>query len=182
MPSAIQLAWGSAAGSPRIGVLLEGIEEGVAAQAEVAAALLPDAVVRDGADPSGAWRSWTLPPPTPTEVELRISHLPSQLAGTLELVRHSVAGLSWRVEGRVGNGILLLRTDGSDTDRLAALVEGLRSGLRVGTVVVTAAPPALKRRVDVWGPVGDSLELMRRVKARFDPEGVLNAGRFVGGL
>jgi glycolate oxidase FAD binding subunit len=36
--------------------------------------------------------------------------------------------------------------------------------------------------MDVWGPVGNALELMRRVKHQFDPAGILNPGRFVGGI
>jgi glycolate oxidase FAD binding subunit len=47
---------------------------------------------------------------------------------------------------------------------------------------VTAAPPEFKRQLDVWGPVGTSLGLMKRVKERFDPERILNPGRFVGGI
>jgi glycolate oxidase FAD binding subunit len=38
-------------------------------------------------------------------------------------------------------------------------------------------------QVDVWGPTGDAeLAVMRRLKLEFDPTGVLNPGRFVGGL
>jgi glycolate oxidase FAD binding subunit len=34
----------------------------------------------------------------------------------------------------------------------------------------------------MWGPAGDALSLMRRVKAEFDPHGILNPGRFIGGI
>ena len=34
----------------------------------------------------------------------------------------------------------------------------------------------------VWDPPGPGLELMRGLKARLDPQGVLNPGRFVGGI
>jgi glycolate oxidase FAD binding subunit len=49
-------------------------------------------------------------------------------------------------------------------------------------VVVVKAPPELKRAVDAWGPAGDALGLMRRVKERFDPDRRLSPGRFVGGI
>jgi FAD/FMN-containing dehydrogenase len=37
--------------------------------------------------------------------------------------------------------------------------------------------------VDAWGVVpAPTFEVMRAIKREFDPTGVLNAGRFVGGL
>ncbi|HZF57933.1 MAG TPA: FAD-linked oxidase C-terminal domain-containing protein, partial [Rubrobacter sp.] len=53
---------------------------------------------------------------------------------------------------------------------------------RGGSVVVREAPPVFKERVEVWGPIGTRLELTRRVKEKFDPRGILNPGRFVGGI
>ncbi|HEX6817387.1 MAG TPA: FAD-linked oxidase C-terminal domain-containing protein, partial [Ktedonobacterales bacterium] len=50
-----------------------------------------------------------------------------------------------------------------------------------GSMVVQEASPDLAARVDVWGP-SPALDTMRRVKQRFDPNGILNPGRFVGGL
>jgi FAD/FMN-containing dehydrogenase len=32
---------------------------------------------------------------------------------------------------------------------------------------------------DLWGPPGDGAAVMRAIKDRFDPQGVLNPGRFV---
>jgi glycolate oxidase FAD binding subunit len=53
---------------------------------------------------------------------------------------------------------------------------------RGGSLVVQKAPPSIKKRVDVWGPAGDYLGLTRQVKEKFDPRGVLNPGRFLGGI
>jgi glycolate oxidase FAD binding subunit len=36
--------------------------------------------------------------------------------------------------------------------------------------------------LDAWGTAGDTLPLMRALKQQFDPRGVLNPGRFVGGI
>ena len=44
------------------------------------------------------------------------------------------------------------------------------------------ASPAFKESVEVWGPIGSRLGLTRRVKEKFDPRGILNPGRFVGGI
>ena len=51
-----------------------------------------------------------------------------------------------------------------------------------GSVVVEHAPPALKRQVEVWGDPPIGLEIMRKIKQKFDPAGILNPGRFVGGM
>jgi glycolate oxidase FAD binding subunit len=60
----------------------------------------------------------------------------------------------------------------------------LRAGLarHDGTAVVLSAPPGQYPGLDHWGPVGDALELMRRVKDQFDPDRRMSPGRFVGGL
>jgi glycolate oxidase FAD binding subunit len=51
-----------------------------------------------------------------------------------------------------------------------------------GTLVVEHCPLALKSCVDVWGPGGDDLEAMRKMKVVWDPQQVLSPGRFVGGI
>ena len=51
-----------------------------------------------------------------------------------------------------------------------------------GHAVMFAAPPELKPGVEVWGPSPATISLMRDIKQRFDPHGILNPGRFVGGL
>lgn len=51
-----------------------------------------------------------------------------------------------------------------------------------GTSVLEAAPAALKERLDVWGEPGLDFSLMRRLKEQFDPQGILNPGRFLGRL
>jgi glycolate oxidase FAD binding subunit len=70
----------------------------------------------------------------------------------------------------------------------AVAAEAVRSARRVvealgGNLVVTeAGEPAFAGGVDPFGTLPGSFALMERLKARFDPEGRLNGGRFVGGL
>jgi glycolate oxidase FAD binding subunit len=47
---------------------------------------------------------------------------------------------------------------------------------------VLAAPPAWKRGLDVWGRTPETLDVMRALKEQFDPNRVLNPGRFAGFL
>jgi glycolate oxidase FAD binding subunit len=51
-----------------------------------------------------------------------------------------------------------------------------------GQVVVAAAPAALKQALDVWGPPPAGFPIMRALKQALDPNGILNPGRFVGGI
>jgi FAD/FMN-containing dehydrogenase len=48
-----------------------------------------------------------------------------------------------------------------------------------GSLVLMAAPPELRHEVGAWGAPPPTLELMQRLKAAFDPEKILNPGRFV---
>jgi glycolate oxidase FAD binding subunit len=50
-----------------------------------------------------------------------------------------------------------------------------------GTLVVEKCPISTKEMIDVWGTT-NNLNLMRAVKSLFDPEHVLNPGRYVGGI
>jgi FAD/FMN-containing dehydrogenase len=49
-------------------------------------------------------------------------------------------------------------------------------------VIVSRCPPECKPGLDVWGPAPEGSELMREIKARFDPRRVFNPGRFVAGI
>ncbi len=49
-----------------------------------------------------------------------------------------------------------------------------------GHAVVRDAPDEL--RADPWGPAPAGLAIMRRLKAAFDPAGILNRGQFIGDL
>jgi len=51
-----------------------------------------------------------------------------------------------------------------------------------GHLVVEKARPEVKQGMDVWGYEAPALALMRRIKMQFDPRGLLNPGRFAGGI
>jgi FAD/FMN-containing dehydrogenase len=51
-----------------------------------------------------------------------------------------------------------------------------------GYVVIEAAPAAVKERLDVWGLRPPAFNLLKALKAKFDPGHMLNPGRFIGGL
>jgi glycolate oxidase FAD binding subunit len=53
---------------------------------------------------------------------------------------------------------------------------------RRGHAILFAAPARLKEAIDVWGPPPASHPLMRKIKQQFDPDGLLNPGRFLSGI
>jgi len=68
----------------------------------------------------------------------------------------------------------------TSADHFAELISLARQ--HYGHAVLFAAPPELKHGVEVWGPSPSTIALMRDIKQRFDPHGILNPGRFIGGL
>ena len=51
-----------------------------------------------------------------------------------------------------------------------------------GRTTIPWCPTEVKRDVNPWGPLRDDFPLMQKLKAQFDPDRILNPGRFVGGL
>lgn len=51
-----------------------------------------------------------------------------------------------------------------------------------GSFVIESCPVFMKGKLDVWGPMGQDLAIMKRLKELFDPARTLNPGRFVGGI
>ncbi len=90
------------------------------------------------------------------------------------------ASAIWRAHA--GHGLAHARLAGP-AETVADLVDRLRHHAieHRGHLVVADASQDLRGRVDVWGPVA-ALDLMRLVKAELDPGGMLNPGRFVGGI
>lgn len=128
------------------------------------------------------WRAYDRALAGPGGVTLRIGTVPSRLAATFAETRAALDGAA--VAGCAALGALRARVDGDG----AALARGLprvRAFLADvdGGVVIERGPRALREAVDPWGPVpAPALAVMRAIKGEFDPTGVLNAGRFVGGL
>ena len=71
-----------------------------------------------------------------------------------------------------------------DTEKLAAVGSALRAAAEKheGSMIVESAPAPLKQKLDPWGSPGEDFILMKRIKANVDPMGVLNPGRFLGGI
>jgi FAD/FMN-containing dehydrogenase len=51
-----------------------------------------------------------------------------------------------------------------------------------GNLVVESSPLLIKKDVDVWGHSRGDYLIVRRLKEQIDPAGILNIGRFMGGI
>jgi len=114
---------------------------------------------------------------------LRIGTVPARLMAMLGAVQAVLPGAA--VAGAAGVGALRALVTHADAGVLGAALERLRAtvGEVGGGVIVERAPRAVRERLDPWGPVpAPALQAMRALKHEFDPRGVLNPGRFVGGL
>jgi len=128
-------------------------------------------------------RAWHAEPPADSFVRLRISSRRSAFARTFEVLRRAGAA----VFGYPESCLLWARfplEPGADEVAAARPLQALREALRegAGSALLEALPEWLAQGRDVFGDTPASLPLLRALKAKFDPVGVLNPGRFVAGL
>ena len=183
--SALELHWSEDA--RLLTVLIEGISKGVDAQAETASYLLRSfGEVRTLSDEEADHLGPLTPPGAEDEVAIKVAHPPAELTGVLDSALGAAErrGVTPRITGHAGAGVTYLALSGGKEEARVQVVEELREiwVRRGGSVVVRQAPVPVKKRLDAWGPAGDYLGLTRRVKEKFDPRGILNPGRFLGGI
>ncbi len=160
-PVALELAWPVRSGPGRLLLLVEG----------------PRDVAR---------RPWQAGEGGEPVVGAKATCVPTELPGAIEDLWAAAGahGLDVSIRAHAGVGVTYAALRGGDAGALAAAFQEARERLarRGGTLVALEAPLEFKRKIDVWGPVGDAEGLMRRVKERFDPGGTMSPGRFVGGI
>ncbi len=168
-------------------VRFEGTAAGIAAQVDRAKKLAVGAAMDDA--PADAWTAGeALWRGGQTDVTGRFSVLPTQLAAFCQAVdRASMSsGLDWGIVAQgVGAGLVkIAAAAGGKHDALLSAFSALRIELARlgGSLVALQCSAGCKKQIDVWGTPGDALPLMRSVKAQLDPDGILNPGRFVGGI
>jgi glycolate oxidase FAD binding subunit len=170
-------------------VLFEGFSAGVEQQAaaciECARALRLEAEVDEGV---GATRFWSDHEKTRTggDVRVKVTFLPESFPQIYDvaMAQHARAFGPGAVAVYPTVGVGFCSGTGGPGDVLAEILPAARTAVEAagGTLVVLAAPAAVRERVDVYGTLPPSFPLMQRIKERFDPERRCNRGRFVGHL
>lgn len=84
----------------------------------------------------------------------------------------------------VMNGDVFVRASERDAARFSQKIEACHAELRElePRCVIVAGDSAARASFEPWGAVPPAIEKMRAMKARFDPHGTLNPGRFIGGI
>jgi glycolate oxidase FAD binding subunit len=86
------------------------------------------------------------------------------------------------IQAYAGDGILCGRLAPGRLEPVAAFCRRLRASLAAleGSLVVLESPAEAElSRETVWGPPGDGQRVMESLKRQFDPQGILNPGRFI---
>ena len=82
------------------------------------------------------------------------------------------------------NGDVIVRVSELDAQRLAAAMHAFDAELheRLPRAMVVACEHPERESLQLWGREPSAMARMRALKKRFDPNNVLNPGRFVGGI
>ncbi len=181
--SALQICWGAGI-QPRVDVLFEGTEAGLAAQVQQAKAMMGAATIGDaGCDVWDTRQDICSAGKSGGEFAVaKFATLPAELAEPLETIARLCRGeLRWSIALQApGIGWLRLKGAAAGID---SVLRQLRANLEGrGGSLVLAHRSAGASAFDAWGNSGDALPLMSAVKRQFDPMGTLNPGRFLGGI
>ena len=176
-----------------LAVRLGGRPRTLARQVDEIAAMFAEAVAssqRDSEGPSqSVWRplsdfGWS--PETTPLLNIRIAALPSHTRDILKAIDQTRdADLVPAAIAEPGFGTVEASWFGPDdtpADTLIAIIAKLRKrASQLGaTAVVQRCPPDAKAGIDVWGEDHPGIDVMRRMKSLYDPNRIMNPGRFVG--
>ena len=193
-PTAIDLLGPESDGQPyRLAVRFQSrVERAVTEQLATLRALLgalaEDAEALHGPDEAAFWQALDVPPSAhdvgASWLDARAALLPGEVMGWLAALRTTAArdAFSVRWRAHAGHGAVRAHLAGQP-DALLAATQTLRKAAEDarGALVIEEYAPELAARIDPWG-APSALDLMRRVKAQFDPHNTLNPGRYVGGI
>ena len=111
---------------------------------------------------------------------VQISTLPSMLVDLVQQIQKLAPQVS--IQAHAGDGILKARFTIEPDGVARFLQEKLRPTIVAADARMVLLDYPSQAKLDqtaVWGPPADGIDVMRAIKDRFDPQGLLNPGRFV---
>ncbi len=117
-------------------------------------------------------------------VVLKVSVLPGEICAVSSELQQWASAEEQEISAVAHASGLMTIALYSAPDAALALIERLRARAAGcgGSVIAMQIPDSLRGKVDVWHCNSGALPLMREIKRRFDPNRILNPGRFVGGI
>jgi glycolate oxidase FAD binding subunit len=120
---------------------------------------------------------------SPHTTILKITTLPSRLAAIVAGIALVNAQADIAAHCTAEPTGILTAALSAPAHKLAEILTDLRSRLRThGGSAVVLQRGALPTTLDTWGDPPAAIDLMRAIKHEFDPQRLLNPGRFVGGI
>jgi glycolate oxidase FAD binding subunit len=173
VPASMQLRCGSDQPT-EVDVLFEGVEAGIAAQTSAILKIVSDGQqIQPAISPWSARQEiWNMP----SQFVCKVSMLPTEIATLIGELRWQCTNFQAVIQG-TGLGYFSASCS-------PPAIQSLRSTLAKnnGSLVVLLCPPEMAKSIDRFGTLPNTIVVMARVKQRFDPNGILNRGRFIGGL
>lgn len=98
----------------------------------------------------------------------------------------SETNLNVAIWGRAFDGLIHVVFCGDGDRRLADAIGSLRAELNAisGSLIVEACSVEVKQQIDIWGSTADpgAVRIMKAIKHKFDPQDIMNPGRFAHGI
>lgn len=175
-------------GNYELCIRIENTRQAVNDQCETVTSLLKNSYrtnILEGSDEKNFWESVANFPYTSgrDNLVLKASVLLRNITRVLNYLNEIQTNLGLQIEcsARVANGIVFISLEGDHRNQLLAaqLLRSHVSSLE-GNVTVLKNPAEIEDEIDIWGDMGSTIPIMKKIKHNFDPKNILNPGRLFG--
>lgn len=162
--------------------ITESVKEQSSRLLEIGQSLGLQGTLYSNSDETHLWKSlpeqiWAVP--HQSRITCKIGVVPTAAVTTLSyldtLTSNTGLGLI-----HAGSGLGNLRLDPATMTPETIVKMRQHCQVQNGFLTVLEAPIAFKEQLDVWGYAGNALDMMRRIKEKFDPKNILSPQRFIG--
>jgi FAD/FMN-containing dehydrogenase len=130
----------------------------------------------------------TLSEKYPGLLTLRLNYPVSEWKGIAEFVTAAMdqGGLEHTLSVHAGSGVCLVNLLYGAGSRKKAILSVRKMLERCrksdGNLVVQRAPAEIKPDLPIWGEAGSDFAVMKMIKGKLDPNGIMSPGRYVNGI